>query len=342
MLTSKIIWCFQLHRIYSFFKTDRCSILMFHRVVQVVKIPGIEISEAMFKDIIVYLQNKGYEFISIDTMHKYLLNNKFKHRKYIVLTFDDGYKDNYTFVYPYLLEKKIPFTIYVATDFIDKKSTLWWYLLFDYLKQEREQDSGHIIDVKHTRYKELAKQIRTLNIDQKHEFFSKVFIQNGISLDKYLDLYTLNWNDILEMSDSGYVTIGAHTVAHQNLKNLNIDQVHEEVSASKQIIEERLNGLVRHFAYPYGGYKEAGSREYEALETYDFDTSVTTIEDNIRYKHKHQLSYLPRIPISGEMKNMNEFAVRLSGIYSLKNLLLIFKNKIKESSGKAKYESFTN
>ena len=41
------------------------------------------------------------------------------HRKKIVITFDDGYKDNYDFVFPYLSEKKIPFTLFVCNGLIN-------------------------------------------------------------------------------------------------------------------------------------------------------------------------------------------------------------------------------
>ena len=43
----------------------------------------------------------------------------------IVLTFDDGYKNNYTYAFPLLRKYKVPATIFVTTGFIDQTNFLW-------------------------------------------------------------------------------------------------------------------------------------------------------------------------------------------------------------------------
>src|SRR5690606_13000930 len=40
--------------------------------------------------------------------------------KEIVITFDDGYRNNYTIVAPYLKSKNIPFTVFICTELIEK------------------------------------------------------------------------------------------------------------------------------------------------------------------------------------------------------------------------------
>ena len=67
----------------------------------------------LFKDQIEYLiEIKNYDFYSTDILKDKTPMNG------IALTFDDGYFDNFNLVAPYLLEKKIPFTIFVITNFI--------------------------------------------------------------------------------------------------------------------------------------------------------------------------------------------------------------------------------
>lgn len=61
------------------------------------------------------------------------------------------------------------------------------------------------------------------------------------------------WGEIKEMSDSGLVLIGDHTLNHHALPSLNKDDEFNQIISAKQIIEEHINRPVLYFAYPYGG-----------------------------------------------------------------------------------------
>ena len=65
-----------------------------------------------------YLKN-GYTFVPIDSV--------FNAHRFVCLTFDDGYRDNYTTALPILKRLGIPFAIYISTNFIDNKRPMWWY-----------------------------------------------------------------------------------------------------------------------------------------------------------------------------------------------------------------------
>ncbi len=61
------------------------------------------------------------------------------------------------------------------------------------------------------------------------------------------------WGQIKEMSDSGLVLIGNHTLNHRSLVNLSQEDGYNQIISAKQIIEEHINRPVLYFAYPYGG-----------------------------------------------------------------------------------------
>ena len=48
-------------------------------------------------------------------------------KRFICVTFDDGYRDNYTLAYPLLKRLGVPFTVYVTSGFIDNRLPMWWY-----------------------------------------------------------------------------------------------------------------------------------------------------------------------------------------------------------------------
>jgi hypothetical protein len=74
------------------------------------------------------LRRQGIELISLDEMHRRIGAADFK-RRFVCLTFDDGYRDNLEWAYPILKRHNAPFAIYVSTSFPDRCGDLWWLTL---------------------------------------------------------------------------------------------------------------------------------------------------------------------------------------------------------------------
>ena len=74
-----------------------------------------------FKQKIIALRNKGYQFISLTDAYEHLKKDWFRRKKYAVLTFDDGYK-SLKEVLPWLEEQKIPATLFINGKYLDSKS----------------------------------------------------------------------------------------------------------------------------------------------------------------------------------------------------------------------------
>ena len=62
----------------------------------------------------------------------------------------------------------------------------------------------------------------------------------------------MSWDQIREMQQSGLVEFGSHTCSHRRLRDLCEKDIIEEVTKSKQVIEEHLQQPVRTFCYPFG------------------------------------------------------------------------------------------
>ncbi|PIU40931.1 MAG: polysaccharide deacetylase [Candidatus Omnitrophica bacterium CG07_land_8_20_14_0_80_42_15] len=67
-----------------------------------------------------YLKNKGYEVISLDELIDGIKSAKRLPHKTVVITFDDGYEDNYHYAYPILKKYKFPATIFLIANRIGK------------------------------------------------------------------------------------------------------------------------------------------------------------------------------------------------------------------------------
>lgn len=77
-----------------------------------------EITPKRLEKLIQTYMQKGYEFVSMDTVYSYVMSeSKFK-KKFVAVTLDDGYEDNYSIAYPIFKKYNIPFCIYVAQAYI--------------------------------------------------------------------------------------------------------------------------------------------------------------------------------------------------------------------------------
>lgn len=295
-----------------------CSILTFHRVVEGTPVlPGIEINFKDFKNIIEYLIENGFDIISIDELNNILRQGVIPKQKKIVLTFDDGYIDNYNLVYPFLSEQQIPFTIYVCNGLIDKSIYIWWYLVLNLYESENK---AIIIDNRKVKLKPSNKSIIFKFLKSQNEDSLKSLLSNlGIDIKKSNELFNkeiaMTWAEISKMSESEYVTIGAHTINHYGLKYLSDESSFNEMLLSKNEIERHIKRKVSHFAYPFGSDNEVSKRELIYAKEIGFETAVTTCEFNLNDYKDINFHSLSRIPIDGNI-TLDEFKLRINGTYS--------------------------
>ena len=106
-------------------------VLMYHSITD--KENGLfKVNKNTFYEQMKYLKDNNYNTLSLDEVHKHLVNNMPFNDKSVVITFDDGYRDNYKNAYPILKKFNIKATIFVITDNIDKNS---YYMNSDELKE---------------------------------------------------------------------------------------------------------------------------------------------------------------------------------------------------------------
>lgn len=101
------------------------------------------ISAEFFKNRIQHLQANGVEFISLTEAYEKLKNDRFRSRRFAVLTADDGYKSLLS-IMPWLEEQRIPITIFVNTRYLDGKS---WCETNEQQAKSIKQDADMLTEV---------------------------------------------------------------------------------------------------------------------------------------------------------------------------------------------------
>jgi len=121
----------------------------------------------------------------------------------------------------------------------------------------------------------------------------------------------LNWEEIREMSDSGLITIGSHTMSHLWLPDVKAEALQYELRESKRILEEKLGKSVKTLCYPIGAFDE---KVEKAVKEAGYSCAVTTNPG--RGTPADDIYAIKRIKISRTSDNMFVFWVETSGIYT--------------------------
>ena len=105
------------------------TILMFHHVRPWGGEPfapnrGLEIEPAFLDAVLGLLRRRNIDIVSMDEAQRRLVEGG---RRFAVLTFDDGYRDNLVHALPILERHEAPFIVYVATGFAGRFAPLWWW-----------------------------------------------------------------------------------------------------------------------------------------------------------------------------------------------------------------------
>ena len=124
-------------------KETKIPILMYHSI-SYEKENILRIPKEKFRCQMKYLKDNNYTTLTLDELYSYMKTGKNLPNKPIVITFDDGYKDNYTNAYPVLKEFKLKATVFVITNTIDHEK--------DYLTSSeiKLMDSNNIRIESHT------------------------------------------------------------------------------------------------------------------------------------------------------------------------------------------------
>ena len=104
----------------------------------------------------------------------------------------------------------------------------------------------------------------------------------------------LTSQQIKELSQSGLITIGSHSVSHINFANVSIANATKEAYQSKKKLEQIIGKKVINFCYPSGQFNDAAIK---VLRSVGYSSGVTTAEGAIH--SSESLLYLSRVRISG-------------------------------------------
>lgn len=283
----------------------------------------LEVTPQFLTAVIRKLKRSRLDIVSLDEMYRRLVQRDFK-RRFVCITFDDGYRDLLQYAWPILKKNSVPFALYVPTGFPDRIGELWWVALERVVARNdrlglyvdgRDQRFDCVsVEDKRNIYNQLYWWLRSRPTeDELREAIRDLSARYGVDLKALCDELCMTWEDIAELARDPLVTIGAHTVNHPMLKKTSDRVARSEIEMSRAVIESAIGIRPEHFAYPVGDPSSAGPREFALASELGFKTAVTTQPGVLFREHRHHLTSLPRISLNGEYQQLRYLRVLMSG-----------------------------
>ncbi|MGE3508294.1 MAG: polysaccharide deacetylase family protein [Vicinamibacterales bacterium] len=256
------------------------TVLLYHRIVDrhpslVDYSPsGMTLAVDAFETQMRYLQS-SYDVVPLETVRAIFDAEGPMPDGLCAITFDDGWRDNYTHAFPILRAYRLPATIFLTPNFLDNREWFWEerlkYLIGHFY--QRQLDGGvsdddlacirRVLDrlaapglLEETlprlrrRLTALVNVWRTKSTADREDAMGQ--------LERLLQRPALaeprrfmTWDEVREMAQAG-IAFGAHTESHVNLARCGAETASLEITRSRSTIERHLGRPVTAFAYPYG------------------------------------------------------------------------------------------
>ena len=315
-----------LHRLLAPVTRGRGAILMFHHICP----PDtrsfapnrlLEITPQFLSEVIALVRLRGFEIVTMDEALLRLADNN--SHPFAVLSFDDGYRDNFHHALPVLKLQSAPFTLYITTGFADRTARLWWRELEAAVRMIDGfwlQAGGRqtFLTARTDAEKTIAFDraywlLRSLPETEMLAEIARLCGLAGVDGAALVEAACLDWAGVAAMAREPLCTIGVHTLSHPMLAKHDAAMMEREMAESRAIIADRTGQPARHFSYPVGDPASAGEREFAMAQKLGFASAVTTRPGMILPAHASRLTALPRLSVNGKWQDIGMVDVLLSG-----------------------------
>jgi peptidoglycan/xylan/chitin deacetylase (PgdA/CDA1 family) len=241
---------------------------------------------------------RDYHAVSLDDVLLFLKGEKTMPTRAVVVTFDDGYADNYHAANDILKPLGIPGVFYVTVGCVDKQQLPWPSLLRYAFLTSR---CNSWTDVDGGAWALASTEQRLRAFERASEYCGKL---SGAQQDRFVEslqqqLETeppqpaqrlmMTWDEVRGLARGGH-TVGSHTMTHPNLAHVTEAEMQTEMAEAKRRLEEELAAPVVHFSYPCPALQPHWlDRTVSASRRIGYQSAVTTNGGLVR-RHDDPLS----------------------------------------------------
>jgi peptidoglycan/xylan/chitin deacetylase (PgdA/CDA1 family) len=275
-------------RFASRFAPRGVAILMYHSVMDDPSLAGTTLggivhSTAVFRGQMEVIA-RDFHPVSIDDILPFLKGEKSLPARPVIVTFDDGYADNYQVASGILNAFGIPGVFYVTVDCIERQRLPWPSLLRhafltshkkNWASEENKLWPLSSVEERVHAFEHASESCSRLSGVRQDEFVQAVQDQLETESPSSLRLM-MNWDEVRGLARNGH-TVGSHTMTHPNLAHIPESEAHSELLEAKQKLDQKLASPTIHFSYPCPALQPHWTeRTVNASREAGYKTAVTT------------------------------------------------------------------
>ena len=215
-------------------------------------------------------------------------------KRSILVTFDDGYDDNYRVAFPILRELGLSAMFFVSTGHIDSGMPYAYDWLVHMvcttsattISLPEIQVEWSLPDSLQGRRESAARLLETLkNHDAllQESLVASLQVRWNMPCVVHPDCRPMTWEQLREMRDGG-MEIGSHGVHHRMLAKLPHASMVDEVRESKSMLDRNLGGQARVLSYPVGGFNAYDHTVVEATRSAGFRIACSYVSGTNRMR----------------------------------------------------------
>ncbi|HET8674722.1 MAG TPA: polysaccharide deacetylase family protein [Blastocatellia bacterium] len=307
--------------------SSRALILLYHRVAESISDPwSLAVKPAHFAEHLEVIKKRA-RVLSVEELVAAVADNNLP-RRAIVITFDDGYADNFLNAKPLLEKNDCPATIFVTTGFAGSDREFWWdeldrlflqpgalpsSLHLTIERKDYQWDLGEAASYgesafhanegwrawqkddpcsRHQLYRSLWELMHPLPDDERQRVRDDLVCWAGADKSPRATHRALSSDELGELGGGGLIEIGCHTITHPKLSALDVSSQRDEISQGKSRLEELLNRRIKSFAYPYGRPSDYTAETVAVVKEAGFDSACSTTNGLVH--RRSSLFELPR------------------------------------------------
>jgi len=246
-----------------------------------------------------------------------------------MITFDDGYYDNYSIAYPILKARNLPAIIFLATDYIGEKKPFYWDLIafcFHHTKRDQAEfphlgsQSWSDETSRNKAMQNWIAVLKKLSDAEKQDLVEKLpaILDVSVPQDAFANMM-MSWAQAKELSENG-IEMGGHTASHPILTRISPEEASTELVRSKQRIEEAIGKRVISFAYPNGQSNDFNVDLITRVRDAGFDIAFTLLSGPTRYSTVLKNPFAIRRIFLTHKDSFSRFTAKLAGISRIKSI----------------------
>lgn len=205
--------------------------------------------------------SRHYHFLPLSTLLDCYERHQSVPPNSVVITFDDGFRDNFTNAYPILQQYRVPATVFLATGCVSS-GDLPWPQQVGYLFQKTKVDRVcHIttkdisVPLESPRDRNAARTIvrKVLGHMPRIERERNITELSGLLQVDIPRDRMLTWDQVKTMQNGG-IEFGAHSVSHPWMAMLSPEEARWEMEASLHDMQHRCGMTRPPFVFPAGSF----------------------------------------------------------------------------------------